>query len=59
MLKKRRTEAKTAEARKVRRATAITTAGQKRKEYLDRAEQYAKEYSATKRHLIDEKRKVI
>ena len=58
VLKKRRREAKTAEERKTRRSTAVTTATQKRKEYHDRAEKYANEYAATKRSLIDEKRKV-
>jgi len=57
VLKKSKREAKSAEERKARRTKAIATAAEKRKEYAVRAERYAKEYAATKRTLIDERRR--
>jgi large subunit ribosomal protein L7e len=56
-LKKSRQEAKFVEARKTRRETAVKTAAEKRKLYIQKAEQYAKEYLAHKTSLVEAKRK--
>jgi large subunit ribosomal protein L7e len=56
-LKKTRQESKHAEARKARRETAVKSAGEKRKSYVQKAEQYAKEYLANKTSLVASKRK--
>lgn len=56
-LKKTRQESKHAEARKTRREAAIKTAGEKRKSYAQKAEQYAKEYLHQRTSLVAAKRK--
>jgi large subunit ribosomal protein L7e len=56
-LKKTRQETKLVEVRKTRRVAAQKSAGEKRKSYVLKAEQYAKEYQTQSTSLVAAKRK--
>jgi large subunit ribosomal protein L7e len=55
--KRQERDNKLVEGRKLRRTTAVKTAAEKRKLYLEKGQKYAQEYAAAAKKLIDEKRK--